>query len=116
MDGICIINLLLYTQYVKNSYKTLLKALPVFVCGIVIATILNEIAAASGILENETFNMFYISPYYDCTLPVLSGVYASVPYPVFLIVYLLGFAAISALVFGIEKGILMLTMKSKKDI
>ncbi len=52
---------------------------------------------ASGI--DDTFNMFFISPYFECTLPVLSSIYPAVPYPVFLMIYLLGFAAIAAIMF-----------------
>ena len=93
-------------------------SLGVFCSFAAVAMLLNVIVHAMfvnrGIMD-QTFNMFYISPYYDCILPVLSSVYKSVPYPVFLMVYLLGFAAVSARVFGIEKGILMLAMKSKKE-
>jgi hypothetical protein len=53
--------------------------------------------------------MFYISPHYACTLPVLSIIYDKAPYAVFLITYLLGFSFISALFFGIEKGIVSLS-------
>ncbi|MBQ5725313.1 MAG: YwaF family protein [Clostridia bacterium] len=53
----------------------------------------------------DTFNMFYISPYFDCTLPVLSGIYKATPYPVFLLIYLVGFALVSAIVYAAEKGL-----------
>ena len=49
------------------------------------------------------FNMFFISPFQACTLPILSDVYAKVPYPVFLIVYVLGFTLVAAIVYTIEK-------------
>ena len=49
------------------------------------------------------FNMFYISPFQNCTLPVLSEVYAKAPYPVFLIVYVLGFTLVATIVYTIEK-------------
>jgi hypothetical protein len=50
------------------------------------------------------FNMFYISPFQPCTLPVLSEVYAKVPsYPVFLVIYVLGFTLVAALIYTIEK-------------
>ncbi len=48
---------------------------------------------------DDTFNMFFISPYFDCTLPILSSIYPAVPYPAFLLIYLLGFAAIAAIMF-----------------
>jgi len=70
-----------------------------------------HIFLANGI--DETFNMFYISPYFNCTLPVLSDIYPKVPYPVFLIIYILGFALVSAIVYAIEKGVVTLCSKIK---
>lgn len=63
------------------------------------------VAAGMG---DITFNMFFISPYHDCTLPVLSSIYPVVPYPAFLALYLLGFSAVAGLIFALEKGILCL--------
>ena len=63
--------------------------------------IVHNVFLAVGI--NETFNMFFISPYHNCTLPILSAIYPLVPYPVFLLIYILGFALVSALVYTIEK-------------
>ena len=48
----------------------------------------------------DTFNMFYISPLYPCTLVILSDVYAAVPYAVFLLVYIFGFCLAAGIVFG----------------
>ncbi len=66
-----------------------------------IASVLNEVAhelfAAFG--ASHEFNMFYISPYYKCTLPVLSVIYDLVPYPVFFIIYCLGFIFISFIIY-----------------
>ncbi len=68
-------------------------------------------ALVAARMEDTVFNMFFISPYHDCTLPVLSAIYPKVPYPVFLLIYLVGFAVISALIYAIEKGIVALTSK-----
>jgi hypothetical protein len=90
-------------------------SIAVFASFAAVAIILNEIAyavfAANGI--DETFNMFFISRHYPCTLPILSSIYPAVPYPVFLLIYLAGFALVAALFFGIEKGILWLTSRRK---
>lgn len=79
------------------------------------AMALNEIVhsafAVHGI--DETFNMFFISRHYPCTLPVLGAIYPAVPYPIFLLIYLAGFALVSLLFFGIEKGILLLITRRK---
>ena len=52
---------------------------------------------------DEEFNMFFISPYYRCALPILSEIQKIVPYPVFLLTYLLGFTLIAWVIFGLEK-------------
>lgn len=99
--------------YVKTEHKTILRAIPVFAAAVGIAALLNEVMFHSGIIGDETFNMFFISRHYPCTLPVLGAIYPAVPYPVFLLIYLAGFALVSLLFFGIEKGILLLIARRK---
>lgn len=96
---------LLYTGYVKMEYKTILKAVPVFVAGVVIAMILNEIAYISGLLETDTFNMFFISPHCEPSLPVYSLVQEVVPYPWCLILYIAAFSIAAYLMLLISMGI-----------
>ncbi len=83
---------LLYTKYVFSEHKTILKAIPVFAGAVCIAAIANEIAYVTGLLETETFNMFFISPHCDPSLPVYSLVQAVVPYPWCLVIYILVFS------------------------
>lgn len=64
--------------------------------------VVHEMLLAYG--HNDTFNMFYVSPYHPCTLPVLNMFYSDplnplVPYPVFLLIYCLGFILISFIVY-----------------
>lgn len=84
---------MLYSQYVKNEHKTILKAAAVFTCTIGLAMLLNETFYYSGIIGDETFNMFYISRHFEGTLPVYSLVQPLVPYPVALLIYIVGFTA-----------------------
>lgn len=84
---------LLGSGYVKTSYKTLLGAVPVFLGFVTVAAVLNEIAHISGLLENHTFNMFFISPYCEPSLPVYSLIQGVVPFPWCLVLYVLGFSA-----------------------
>ena len=81
-----------------------------------IALILNEGMyahfTAKGI-TNASFNMFYISRHYGCSLPLLSTIYPKVPYPVFLLIYLLGFAVVSGLIFLAVKGCIRLANRRK---
>lgn len=62
---------------------------------------------------DETFNMFYFSPYFDCTLPVLSLFSEKIPYIVFLLIYILGFSFISLVIFWVEKKFINLSKKRK---
>jgi len=94
------------------------KAAIVFVALMAIAVIMNisvyHMLTAAGI--NETFNMFYIGPYYPSTLPVLSGIYPSVHPVLFIFIYLFGFLAIGMLIFGITYGIISLVHLIKKAV
>lgn len=96
---------LLYTGYVKVTHKTILKALPVFLVAVLIAMALNEAAYRSGLLETDTFNMFYFSPYCEPSLPVYSIVQAMVPYPWSLILYVGGFTLAAYLILLVAIGI-----------
>ena len=102
---------LLATGYVPLKYKTVLKALPVFAAAVLLAWGMNEIAYRSGLLETETFNMFFISPYCEPSLPVYSLVQAVVPFPLCLVLYILGFTAASWLVLVIGMGLAKLLQK-----
>lgn len=96
---------LLATGYVPLKHKTVLKALPVFATCVAMAWAMNEIAYRVGLLERETFNMFFISPYCEPSLPVYSLVQAWVPFPFCLILYIVGFTAAAYLVLLIAMGV-----------
>ncbi len=106
---------LLYINYIKLEHKTILKAASVFAACVAIAMISNEIAKISGLLERETFNMFYISPYCEPSLPVYSLVQQVVPYPFCLIIYIAGFSIASYLILLFAMLIKKLSKKSKKE-
>ena len=75
----------------KAEFKTLLKACCVFSVALALACVMNEIAHLTGLLENHNFNMFFVSPYCDPSLPVYSLVQQVVPFPLSLIIYIVGF-------------------------
>ncbi len=104
---------LLATGYVKAEHKTLLKALPVFLANVLLACIMNEIAYRSGLLETDTFNMFFISPYCEPSLPVYSLIQGVVPFPFCLILYILGFTAAAYLVLLVEMAVRVWLQKKK---
>ena len=95
----------------KMHFNNLIKATAIFTSLAGIAMVLNltvhHFFTLYGI--DDTFNMFFISPYYDCTLPVLSVVYDNVPYVAFLFIYILGFMLCAGLVMLIMKGLVKLT-------
>lgn len=88
---------LLFSGYVPRSVKTIYKALPIFAALVSMAMAMNELAFRTGLLETETFNMFFISPYCAPELPVYSMVQGVISFPWCLIVYVAGFTAAGAL-------------------
>ena len=96
---------LFYTGHVQLKHKTILRAMPVFAAAVALAVIGNEIAYRTGLLERETFNMFYISPYCDPHLPVYSLVQGVIPFPFCLMIYIAGFTAAAYLVLLAAMGI-----------
>ena len=105
---------LFYSGSVEMKHKTILKAMPVFAINVALAAIMNEIAYRSGLLQRETFNMFFISPYCDPSLPVYSLVQGAVPFPLCLIVYILGFTLAAYLMLLIAMGVSRVVKKIRK--
>lgn len=102
---------LYYTGYIKTEFKTLMKGACVFSVTISIAIVINELGHQAGITETHFFNMFYISPYEDSTLPIYSMVHNSIMaenpelYPLCLAIYILGFTLVAGLMLLIAAGI-----------
>lgn len=105
---------LLGSGYVKAELKTILKALPVFATAVGIAVLMNELTVASGILNGETFNMFFVSRHFEPSLPVYSTVQALVPYPWCLIIYVLAFSVASFIVLLAAMGIKKIIENARK--
>lgn len=98
---------LLHTGYVRAEHKTVLRAMPVFAVAVAAAAVMNEIAYRTGLLETETLNLFFISPYCDPSLPVYSLVQQKVAFPWCLVIYILAFSLAAYL-------ILLLAMLAKR--
>ena len=82
---------LLFSGYVEVRGKTLFRAFPVFISAVAVAIFLNEFAFRCGLSENHDFNMFFISPYCEPSLPVFSLIQRAVPTYLSIIIYVLGF-------------------------
>ena len=108
---------LLYSGHVKLSHKSILGAISVFAVCVGLASVMNEIAYFSGLLESETFNMFFISPHCEGTLPVYSLVQQAVPFPFCLIIYIAIFSLAAYVILLAAKGIKKLseTVKAKQS-
>jgi hypothetical protein len=107
---------LLASGYVKLQHKTILKAMPIFAINVALAAVMNEIAYLTGLLETETFNMFFISPHCDPSLLVYSEVQKLVPFPFCLIIYVVGFTLASYLILLIAMGVGMLVRKNRQRV
>ena len=106
--------LLLASGHVKLEWKTLRKALPVFLVMVSSAAVMNELAYRTGLLEEHTFNMFFISPYCEPSLPVYSLVQGILPFPWCLAVYVLGFTAAAGIVLAAAMGIKQLARRKRE--
>ncbi len=97
--------LLLASGQVRLEWRSLLRALPVFLFMVSTAAVMNEVAYRVGLPEGHVFNMFFISPYFEPSLPVYSLVQKALPFPWCLLVYVLGFTAAAGIVLGVPMGI-----------
>jgi len=79
---------LLMSGVVKIKLENIKYAFFVFLTFVLIALGLNLGIYHSGILNGETFDMFYISPYFISSLPVFDILQESLSYPLFLLFYL----------------------------
>lgn len=102
----------------KMHFNNLMKGALVFSALVGIAMIMNIAVYHYFTLAgmDDTFNMFFISPFFDCTLPVLSIVYDTLPYPLFLCIYILGFMLCAGLVMLLMKGLVKLIRYDKEDV
>lgn len=99
-----------YAKETKNLFRELLPASAVYSIAVGIALAMDVVwglALKNFFAENISFNMFYISPFYNCPLPVFRDMQPFMPYPVFLLLYILAFcigaAAIWFAAFAVRK-------------
>ena len=92
-SSMVIVSVLLWSSHsIRFGQTTILKASLVFITMVAIAVTMNYVWKLSGGLETgETFNMFYISQYYNCHFPILSFIQSNAPYIIFLLSYIIGF-------------------------
>jgi len=103
---------LLITKEVKINYMEFLKGYIVFIIFTLIALFLNIIIYNSGILGDETFNMFYISPYFISILPIYSNIQKSIPYIFFLLIYIISIFLGGDIIYIISLGLNSIKQKN----
>ena len=74
---------------VKIDIKSWLQACGIFIIFVGMAELLNIIIYNLDILNGETFNMFYISPYFISELPIFNIIQENVPFIVYLLFYII---------------------------
>ena len=104
---------ILVGKHTKIELKTILKGAIIFAICMLTALIM-DIVAVKAFNIQETFNMFFISPYQPCPMPVFSIFYAKLPYLVFLLLYLIGFVGGTFLVMYIIKFVSWLVSKMRR--
>ena len=90
---------LLISKEIKINIYNLLSGFIIFLIFVFIANGMNIIFYKSGIIGTETFNMFYISPYFISVLPVYDKVQENLPYIVYLLFYMTTFYLGGAIVY-----------------
>jgi len=96
---------LIMCKEVKLNIKNLKNAIIVFIIFVIIAILMNITIYNSGILNGETFNMFYISPYFISILPVFDTIQQIVPYPVYLIIYIISLSLGACIIYLVSCAI-----------
>ena len=79
---------LLMSKEVEINKKNFKSAFIVFLVFVFIAEVLNITIYNSGVLNGDTFNMFYISPYFITHLPVFNVIQENVPFILYLLTYI----------------------------
>lgn len=105
---------LLMSSAVEINKQNFKLAIGVFIVFVILAQILNIGVYNSGILGDETFNMFYISPYFISSLPVFDMIQQNVPYPVYLALYVVALSLGAGIVYIIAKIISKIVNKENR--
>ena len=105
---------LLMMKEVKIHYHNVIRGLYVFLVFVLIANTLNIAIYNSGVLNGETFNMFYISPYFVSVLPVYNTIQESIPYIFYLMFYIISIFLGADIIYIVSLGIDRIREQIKK--
>ena len=111
---IVVATVLLAGKHVRLGFKTLLKGALIWIICVALGLTANILSENVFHIQEE-FNMFFISPYVDCPMPVFNIIYQKVPYIVFLLTYIALFLVGVALVMYIIKLCIWIGSKLKRS-
>ncbi|MBQ8193577.1 MAG: YwaF family protein [Bacilli bacterium] len=106
---------LLMSGEVKINLESVKKASATFLIFVLIALTMNITIYNIGILNGDTFNMFYISPYFKSSLPVFDIIQEKVPYIIFLLIYIWALIMGSFIIYGSVKLIKNIFKRNKNS-
>ena len=96
---------LLLSGEVEVKFKNVVNGYIIFLFFAFLAEIMNIVMYQSGILGSESFNMFYISPYFISSLPLFDIIQKNTPFIIFLLIYLLSILLGALVIYGVSKFI-----------
>ena len=104
-----LVGVLIAVRNVKKMDKHyFLRGFGVYLGFLTVAMTLNivgyHLLTANGM--DDTFNMFFISPYFNCTLPILSDIHAATSWFVLFPLYVIGFVIVALIIFFAQKLII----------
>lgn len=89
---------LLSSHRAKLNWKSMIGASIVFLIPLFIAIAMNYAFFAWKGYAAGQFNMFWISPYFPTEIPILSLIKPLVYYPIFVLIYIVGFIFLASIV------------------
>ena len=109
--GLVVSMFLIIHGHVKIEFKTVLSGLIVYAICVILANTLNVVVYESGILNGESFDMFFLSPYFENDMPVFSIIEDYVHPILYIGIYIFAFLLGASIVYSISKGIAALSSK-----
>ena len=99
---------LIKTQNYGVSIKEIKPGIYMFIGFVIVAVIMNY---SFEVIKNtyhisDYFNMFYISPYYECEVPILNDIWRATNFHIMLLCYITGVCLGACIIFGFAHLIL----------
>lgn len=102
-----------------RKFRELIKGVLVYIASVVFAIVLNEVFYYTIFSKGESprgnhCNLFFISSHYNSSLVVFKDIQPRVPYPIYILIYILAFCIGASAIWGIVKLIRLIIEGAKK--